>query len=125
MENSEENIIEIYRGDIASFILTVPLSSTENYEFQTGDKIQFRVFEKKGYDKNVLLEKEIEILSDTEEVEINLSPEETTIGDPINKTTTYWYGIDLNNEQTLIGFTDENGAAEFRLLQAKGVGNNA
>lgn len=123
MENLE-NTIEIHRGDIAAFTLTVPIASDENYEFQEGDKIYFRVFEKKGYDKKIVLEKEITVTQDTEEVLISLSSEETTIGDPINKATTYWYEVDLNNEQTLIGFTEEDGAAEFILLPAKGVENN-
>ena len=120
----DDNIIKINRGDAGTLNLVIPLSEDENYEFDVGDKIQFRIFEKKGYDKNIVLEKEIEITEQCENVLISLSEEDTTFGDDINKPVTYWYEIDLNNEQTIIGYSEE-GPAELILYPAKGVESNA
>lgn len=116
----EDNVIKINRGDAGTLDLSIPLSDTENYKFDKGDKIQFRVFEKRGYDKDIILEKETEIEEETENVLISLSAEETTIGEDLNKPVTYWYEIDLNNEQTIIGY-NENGPTELVLYPAKGV----
>ena len=54
----EGKTIRISRGDSGTIKLTIPLSDTENYEFQVGDKVQFRAFEKKNYN-TVFLDKEI------------------------------------------------------------------
>lgn len=110
--------IFVSRGDAGTIKFSIPLSETENYEFQNGDKIQFRIFEKKGYDKGPLLEKEITVNSNTEEVDIVLTEEDTTFGPKINKATTYWYEIALNETKTTLGF-DETGPAELILFPAK------
>mgnify|MGYP006988892202 CR=1 FL=1 len=72
----DSNVIKINRGDAGTLNLVIPLSENENYEFDVGDKIQFRIFEKKGYDKDPVLEKEVEITEQCESVLISLSEEE-------------------------------------------------
>ena len=47
--NIENKTININRGDSGNILLKVPISSTEFYQFITGDKIQFRIFNKGDY----------------------------------------------------------------------------
>lgn len=112
----EGKTIRISRGDSATIKLTIPLSDTENYEFQVGDKVQFRVFEKKNYN-NVFLDKEINIEEITSVIDICLTEKDTSIGEVINKPVTYWYEISLNETQTVVGYDDE-GPAELILYPA-------
>lgn len=43
----ENKTIKISRGDSGNIGLLIPISDTEYYTFNVGDKIQFRIFEKK------------------------------------------------------------------------------
>ena len=113
----EGKTIRISRGDSGTIKLTIPLSDTENYEFQAGDKVQFRVFEKKNYN-NVFLDKEINIEEITSVIDICLTEKDTSIGEVINKPITYWYEISLNETQTVVGY-DDDGPAEFILYPAQ------
>ncbi len=113
----EGKTIRISRGDVATIKLTVPLSDTQNYEFQVGDKIQFRVFEKKNY-SNILLDKEVNVEEISDLVDICLTEENTSIGEIINKPMTYWYEISLNETQTVVGY-DDDGPAELILYPAQ------
>lgn len=112
----EGKTIRISMGDSGTIKLTIPLSDTENYEFQVGDKVQFRVFEKKNYN-NVFLDKEINIEEITSVIDICLTEKDTSIGEVINKPVTYWYEISLNETQTVVGYDDE-GPAELILYPA-------
>lgn len=112
----EGKTIRMSRGDSGTIKLTIPLSDTENYEFQVGDKVQFRVFEKKNYN-NVFLDKEINIEEITSVIDICLTEKDTSIGEVINKPVTYWYEISLNETQTVVGYDDE-GPAELILYPA-------
>ena len=67
---------------------------------------------------NIINHKEITVNSNTEEVDIILTEEDTTFGPKINKATTYWYEIALNETKTTLGF-DETGPAELILFPAK------
>ena len=113
----EGKTIRISRGDSGTIKLTIPLSDTENYEFQVGDKVQFRVFEKKNYN-NVFLDKEINIEEITSVIDICLTEKDTSIGEIINKPVTYWYEISLNETQTVVGY-DDDGPAELILYPAQ------
>ena len=115
----EEKTIKISRGDSGTIKLTIPLTDSLNYSFKVGDKIQFRVFEKKGYNKDIIFEKEVEVIEEKEEISINLLEEDTIIGEDINKPVTYWYEIALNEIQTIVGY-DDDGPAEFIVYPAKG-----
>lgn len=91
------------------------------YKFQIGDKIKFNIYEKNGYNKNVLLTKEVEVKEEVESVYIELTEKETTFGTPVNKPTVFWYDITLNEKLTIICY-DEDGAKEFIEYPAKGDG---
>ena len=58
--------------------------------------------------------KSIEVTEDTNIVDISLSSSDTTIGEMSNKPIEYWYEIQLNREQTIIGY-DDNGPKLFML----------
>lgn len=105
----EEKTLKINRGDKGVIGLTIP-----GYQFQTGDIITIGVYEKKGLEKNSKLLKSIEVKTPCDELEINLTKEDTSIGKIENKPITYWYEIELNNETTIVGY-DDDGPAEFIL----------
>ena len=90
---------------------------TEDYEFQLSDKITITVYEKKGYTKKEVLNKEYTI-SDlgynepTTTPEIVLTATDTNAFELTNKPKTYWYDIVLNDTTTMLGY-DENGAKKF------------
>lgn len=105
----EENTIHLTRGDKATINLSV-----EDYTFKVGDTIEFRVYNKRGLDKQAILTKEITVEAETEKIDISLSSDETKFGEIVNKPVTYWYEIELNDNQTIIGY-DEDGAKELIL----------
>ena len=110
--DNKKKQISINRGDDnIGFIFSIPLDQEEKYEFQVGDVIVFSVYNKEGLNDSALLIKTIEIQEPTEEVEINLTKEETAIGDIQNKPVECSYEIQLNNN-TIIGY-DEKGAKKF------------
>lgn len=115
-----EKTIEISRGDSATIELTIPLSTTDNYEFEVGDIIKLRVYEKNGYNKEPVLEKDFEVDEATEKVNIVLSEEDTMFAPILNKAQTYWYDISLNETQTIVGYTEEDGPKLFIVTPAKG-----
>lgn len=110
----DNNKIHITRGDKATINLTI-----EDYIFKSGDKIEFRVYNKGFLNKPPVLEKEVLIEEEKDNIDIDLTSKDTTIGEPLNKTVTYWYEIELNNEQTIIGY-DETGA-KLLFLYPEGV----
>ena len=113
--------IHITRGDIASIEITAKLPSAENYIFQPGDVVQFKVFEKKRCD-NVFLVKPVRVMEETEVVTINLDKTDTKLGESIDKPFDYWYEVELNPDtvpQTIIGY-DDDGAKIFRLYPEGG-----
>lgn len=89
----------------------------ENYKFQVTDKIAFVVKEKKGYTKTEVLrvEKtlaEMGYVEPTQYPEIQLTEEDTKAFDLVDKPTTYWYDIVLNDTTTVLGY-DNDGAKKL------------
>lgn len=90
---------------------------TEDYEFQLTDKITITIYEKKGYTKKEILNKEYTIADlgyeePTTTPEIVLTSTDTNVFELSNKPKTYWYDIVLNDTTTMLGY-DENGAKKF------------
>lgn len=103
------------RGDIMFFGVSA-YDDGEQYEFQAGDVVRFKVYAKKAAD-NVVLQKDFPVTEATKTVEIFLSEDDTKFGEVISKPTDYWYEVELNpgeNPQTIIGY-DEEGAKVFKL----------
>ena len=103
------NHIKINRGNALPLKLVIPISHTENYVFQVGDEVMFGIYKSRGMSDSALLLKTYTIEEETEEFEFTISAEEMKIGELINKPTDYWYEIELNGEQTVLGY-DEDGA---------------
>lgn len=108
MKINTNKSIEINRGDAGTIVL-----KNKSGNFEIGDTIKFSVVEKKNYNK-VVLQKEYTINTQGNTFNIVLDSEDTRFGDIISKPVIYWYEIEYNGNQTLIGY-DENGAKEFIL----------
>ena len=106
--------IKINRGNTLPLKLVIPISHTENYTFQVGDEIMFGVYANKKMSDEALLLKRYIVEEPTEEFEFTLSADDMKFGDLINKPTDYWYEIELNGDQTILGY-DEDGAKILRL----------
>ena len=112
---NEDFTIECTRGDAAVFSVGTNIEGSA-YQFRPGDEVRFSVFEKKDCSK-VVLRKDVEVAEETELVEIELTSEDTRIGEVISKPTDYWYEVELNPDtkpQTIIGY-DKDGAKVFKL----------
>ena len=94
--------------------------SIDDYTFNIGDTIEFRIYNKKKLNEPPVMTKEIKVTQACTSVDIELTCEDTDIGEPINKMVEYWYEIELNDEQTIIGFDDINGPKILELYP-KGV----
>lgn len=105
----ENKTFHVTRGDRGSFNL-----SFKDYTFQTGDEIEFKVYEEEGMDQEPLLAKKKIIGAATTTALIELLGNDTKLGVPSNERETYWYEITLNGDQTPFCF-DQNGPKLFYL----------
>lgn len=112
---------ELYDSDYNVSNVSVEDLNGVFYKFQIGDKIRFNIYEKNGYNKDTIMTKEIKVNEEAESVYIELTEEETTFGTQVNKPTTFWYDVTLNENLTIICY-DEDGAKEFIEYPAKGDG---
>lgn len=119
--NKEDKSIEINRGSTGTLRI-----KNKNGSFSIGDKLKFSIMEKGNYN-NVLFQKEIKVTEESNIAYINLTKEDTRFGEVISKEEVYWYEIELNDSQTLIGFDSEK-AKKFTLYpeapDKEGVSNN-
>ena len=109
--------VYLTRGDAC--LLPVYCKNTEGefYIFKKGETLRLRVFKKRRCDKVVLM-KDVKVTSDTDRVDIFLTPEDTRFAELINSPVEYWYEIELNHgttsAQTVVGY-DRNGPKVLRL----------
>lgn len=115
-----DKIIHLTRGDTACITVSASVSENENYKFVNGDRIIFRVMERKMCE-NVVLKNEYTVSDAGDEgietVTLTLTAEKTAFGDIIDKPKDYWYEVELehcNVSQTIIGY-DEDGPKILRL----------
>lgn len=117
--------IQINRGDSTTLKINAKDSNNNTYTFKVGEKVKFALTERKN-EENVIFTKTIDVVEESEFVNISLSSEDTKIGEIINKPVIYWYEISvltLNGDvQTIIGY-DEDGAKEFVLNPEAGDSN--
>lgn len=114
---------ELYDANYNLTSISIDNLKMECYQFQTGDKVKFCIYEKNGYGKKTVMQKELTVSETVEKVYIELTENETTFGSPVNKPTVFWYDITLNNDLTVICY-DENGAKEFIEYPARGDDEN-
>lgn len=113
----EGNKIYITRGDKGTIELTI-----EDYTFKVDDKIELRIYKKNRLNEAPLKEKKVIVDKETSSINIELTSEDTKIGDIANKATEYWYEIELNDEQTVVGFDEEG--AKILMLYPEGADAN-
>lgn len=111
----------LYDANYKEASATLDTLNVVYYQFKVGDKVTFNIYEKNGYDKKPLMTKTIEVTEETEIVDIPLTEEDTTFGNPVNKETIFWYDITLNNDLTIVCY-NEDGPKEFIEYPAKGDG---
>lgn len=100
----EGNKIHLTRGDCCTISLNV-----EDYTFKAGDIVTFSIYNKRGLDMPPIFQKSITVEQETDNIDLEITSSDTKIGDMKNAPVDYWYEIELNNNQTLIGY-DEEGA---------------
>lgn len=114
---NNDKSIYLTRGDIAVVQVSANNTDGELYNFQPGDIIRLRVYEKSRCDC-VVLNKDVEVEEESTVVDISLTKEDTKIGELIHKPKDYWYEVELNPDtspQTIIGY-DVNGPKIFKLF---------
>lgn len=118
--------IHLTRGDIACISVSAKNDDNTDYEFKIGDIVRFNVFKKKDCGC-IELQKDVIVEETGTTVDINLSSEDTKIGEIINKPCDYWYEIILNPDtapQTIVGYEilEDGTKAEkiFKLLPEGG-----
>lgn len=99
--------ILLTRGDECTITLKVNREDSEEHAFNVGDVISFAVYNKKEFDKKPLLLKEVIVQEPTNIVDIFLESNETRIGIMDNKPIIYWYEIQLNHSQTIVGYDNK------------------
>ena len=107
--------ISLTRGDSCTITLKVSKKEQDSTNiFKPGDIVEMSIYKKKELDHEPLMTKSVEIVEATNTVDISLSSSDTTIGEMSNKPIEYWYEIQLNREQTIVGY-DESGPKLFML----------
>ena len=114
----EGKTIKFSRGDEITINFSCKDKNGSPYTFLAGDTVQFRIFPTRGYDDEAILSKEVVVDEDTTVVPINLTSEDTMIGNKINAAALYWYEISINEDNTVIGYDDDL-AAKLFLLPAR------
>ena len=103
MFNIKDNTLYFTRGDTVSLNLSI-----EGYMFQPEDKIAFRIYDKNRLNLKFLSEVVTIVEESAAMIKITLPSEATRIGKIVNKPVEYWYEVELNDSQTVIGY-DDNG----------------
>ena len=115
--NSSNKQIQVNRGDSVDMNITAKDEHGQDYLFQIGDQVTFKIMETKHVE-NIILEKTTVVDEETSIVNIHISSEDMKIGELINKPVNYWYEISLTKNNgdvsTIIGY-DKQGAKEFIL----------
>ena len=120
--DSDTKQISLTRGDAVAIDVTATNESNEDYVFYVNDIVRFNVIKKKDCNC-IILSKEVKVEEETTIVKINLTSQETKLGDVINRPVEYWYEIEVIRNgacSTILGY-DENGAKIFKLFPEGGA----
>lgn len=111
----------LYDSDYIESSVSINTLTMVVYEFQPGDIIEFKIYERNGYNKAPL--KTIAITADvaSTSIDIPLTKADTTFAKIENRETVYWYDITLNEDSTVVCY-NEDGAKEMIIYPAKGDG---
>lgn len=120
----EKGNIYITRGDMLPLAVNATNADGTAYIFKQDDVIRIKVMEAQNV-SNVVIQKNFVVEEETTIVDIDLTSEDTRIGELINKPAEYWYEIELNpdtdNTNTIIGYSKNKGPALFTLLPEGGI----
>lgn len=111
--DSDTKQVNLTRGNIAPFRIIALNEDKTRYQFKENDKVTLSIYEKKNLE-NLKLTKSVIVTTPGEYVDLTLTSAETKLDGLINKPVDYWYEVELNDEQTIIGY-DEEGPKIFRL----------
>lgn len=117
----ENDKIHLTRGDTALINITATNDNGTSYTFKADDVVRFNVFKAKDC-STIFLSKDFKVDKESTSVDIELTSDETTIGDLINSPKTYWYEIILNpgiKEQTIVGYDDDGPKELFLYPEAE------
>ena len=103
----ENTTFHVTRGDMGSFRL-----SFKDYTFQVGDEVELKIYNEEGMDAEPLLDKLVIVAEESDNVLMELTHADTSLGLPSNERETYWYEITLNDDQTPFCY-DKNGPKLF------------
>lgn len=109
----ENETIHINRGDKLLLEYSIDNGDT-NYVFNEGDYITFAIYGSGKMNEFPFVFEKFIPTAGSDIVNIEIPSEKMKFGDYINKPKTYWYEIQLNNEETTTGY-DKNGAKELKL----------
>lgn len=118
--------IEHTRGDILPLGISTTNDDGSDYIFKVGDVVRFSIY-KQGDCSCVELQKDVVVNEATKEVLIDLTKEDTRIGELISEPVVYNYEVELNPDtrpQTIIGYTLKDGAKLFTLTPEAGNKND-
>lgn len=107
----EDKTIYVTRGD--KLIINEADLDIDTTSIIVDDYVVFRLYNKKKLNELPLLEKKV-IVEEDHKFSIELSKDETKIGELLNKPSTYWYEVEVNGENTVVGY-DQDGAKLFIL----------
>ena len=113
----EGTTIKLTRGDKAIIEFSI-----DNYTFVKNDKIKFKIYKKLALNQPPVFKKTIIIEKEQTTMEIILTSEETKIGIMSNRPITYWYEIELNDNETPVGYDDDG--ATLLILYPEGADDN-
>lgn len=112
--HTKTNTIYLTRGQ------PIPLPfKIKNYTFSEGDVLEFKVYEENALDYPPLLVITKKVESETDIVYLELKSEDTINFPLANETVTYWYEIDLNKNNVVLGFDKKR--AKKLVLYPKGM----
>ena len=110
--------IEVNRGDRGTIRLRAKTGS-----FNVGDKILFSIVDQQNYE-NVVFQKEYIVTQEGPTFDLTLTKEDTTIGPIISSKVEYWYEIQYNGDQTIIGYDSKRQKKFILLPEAPTKGGN-
>lgn len=113
-----DQTIHINRGDKLLVEFSIK-NGDEDYTFKGSDTIKFSIYNKKGFNQNPVVQKIFEATDGETIIDIEISGNEMKIADYINKPVEYWYEIELNNDDTVVGY-DQDGA-KILMLYPEGM----
>lgn len=116
--------IRITRGDMLPITVSADNDTNGNdYEFQVGDVIRFKIFDGKD-NRKVYLQKDFKVEETSTEKSIEMTAEEMKIGEMKSKPIDYWYEIEVNPEtdktMTIEGYRKDEGPAVITILPEGG-----